>query len=121
MTDVQEISKEEVQVKAAPAPKQVRVVVVNMLDRTVDDRMLDDLSFHYRAPGDKGEPKLYKLRLNVEQVIPFDVAEHLKSLGYDQYRTHEVKDEATGRVMEAYPVMVGKKQRFMVTIVGDAA
>jgi hypothetical protein len=120
MEEAVQIPKEEAQVKAIPAPKQVRVVVVNMLDRTVDDRMLDDLSFHYRAPGDKGEPKHYKLKLNEEQVLPVDVAEHLKTLGYDQYRMHETKDPATGRVMEAYPVRVGKKQRFMVTIVGDA-
>jgi hypothetical protein len=100
--------------------KQVRVVVTNLLDRTVSGNLLDDLSFHYRGPGDQGEPVMYKLRLNEEQVIPKEVAEHLKNLGYDQYRQHERRDDATGRILESYPVRIGKQARFMVTIVGDA-
>ena len=120
MEKVSEIPKEEVQAAPVPAPKQVRVVVTNLLDRTVAGNLLDDLSFHYRAPGDEGEVKQYRLRLNEEQTIPADVVEHLKTLGYDQYRQHERREEGTGRILESYPVRIGKQNRFMVTVVGDA-
>ena len=120
MKEIAQIPKDEVQAAPLPAPKQVRVVVTNLLDRTVAGNLLDDLSFHYRGPGDTGEPKQYKLLLNVEEVIPKDVADHLKSLGYDQYRQHEVRDPGTGRIMESYPVRIGQQARFMVTVVGDA-